>query len=81
MIEVSMRQKNMSEAAKPEPAAHQLALRTLAAIDEIPTGALGDEHSRQASVDRGHRRSGAEKGQFEHGISLRPPLCIKNSPR
>src|SRR5260370_32664161 len=49
MIEVSMRQQHMSQPAKPELRADQLALGSLSAIDQEPARALGDEQRRQAS--------------------------------
>ena len=56
----------MAEPSEAELGAHQLALSPFAAIDQKAIRPLGDEHRRQTALGRRHRRSGAEKGEFEH---------------
>ena len=66
MIEVSVRQQHVRQAAKSKPGAHQLALGAFAAIDQKPARALGDEQCRQATFGGRHRCGGTEKDQIEH---------------
>ena len=86
VIEVSMRQQHVRQAAKSKPSAHQLALGAFAAIDQKPARALGDEQCRQAAFGGRHRRGSAEKDEFEHGTrpnsarSLLEPNLTPSTP-
>jgi hypothetical protein len=66
VIEVSMRQQHVGQAAKADPSAHQLALGALAAIDQKSARASGDEQCREAPFGGRHRRGSTEKDEIEH---------------
>ena len=66
MIEVSMCQQHVRQAAKSECSAHQLTLGAFAAIDQKPAWALSDEQCRQAALSRRYCGGSTEKDEIEH---------------
>ena len=70
MVEMRMRQQDMTQPAKAEPGAHQLALSSLAAIDQKPIGPASDIQCRRAALGRGHSRGSSEKDEIKHGCSI-----------
>jgi len=85
MIEMGVRQQHVSEPAKAHPGAHQLALGSLAAIDEKAIRPGADEQRRQSTRGGGYGRRGTEKYQFEQLHLPSAALCghhfIRRRPR
>ena len=70
MVEMRVGQQDMTQPAKAQPGAHQLALGALAAIDQKSIGPVSDIQCRRAALGRWHSRGSSEKDEIKHGCSI-----------
>ena len=68
VIQMAVGQQNALQPLEAQPAAEDLALRALAAVDQKTILAMHHHRRRQPALDRRGRGRSAEENEFEHGI-------------
>ncbi len=68
MVQMAVGQEDTIQAPEPEPTAQQLALCTLAAVNEETVLLVQDHRRRQPTMDRRCGGRGTQENKLKHGI-------------